>query len=117
MYLSPKTGLPALKEVEDILARLEERLVPPLTPSSPSMRPGSTPSLRPTSSGSMPAVRVTTSQPPTRSSQRAPAVSIRPARTAVSMRVSGGDNSLLVVGLAFLIAAEVVGLLWMWLRA
>jgi hypothetical protein len=32
------------------------------------------------------------------------------------MRVSGGDNSLLVVGLAFLIAAEVVGLVWIWVR-
>jgi hypothetical protein len=28
-----------------------------------------------------------------------------------------GDNSTLVVALAFIIAAEVVGLVWMWARA
>ncbi len=103
MYLATKTGLPALKELEDLLTRLDEKA------SGPSL------SVRPGPAGA-PASKSIPPRSPSRAAPRAPVVSLRPARTGVSLRVSGGNSGLLVVILALLIGSEIIGLVWIWIK-
>lgn len=103
MYLAAKTGLPALKELEDLLVRLDEKAAAPGASGK-------------TGSGGPPASRSIPPRSQSRGAPKAPAVSLRAARTAVSMRVSGGNSGLLVVILAMLIASEIVGLVWIWIK-